>query len=120
MLTASRSGILAIGDGMVELAPAEEGLLAMWFACDSFNTARSLRRRLPSAVPVRYFSAIGTEAASDRMAAFMTGQVIDIAHVARLRGASVGLYRIHLTGGGTQLFRLAQRCCPTPPQCSAT
>jgi len=93
-----RSGVLAIGECMVEMAPAGDGHYAMGFAGDTFNTAWYLRRQMPATVPVRYLTAIGTDATSDRMVAFMADEGIDTTHVARLPGATVGLYMIHLDG----------------------
>ncbi len=90
--------ILCIGECMVELAPAGDGLFAMGFAGDTFNTAWYLRRLLPPAYDAGYLSAVGQDATSDRMLAFMADQGIGTAQVARLPGLGVGLYMIHLNG----------------------
>ena len=92
--------VVSIGECMVEIGPAEEpGLYRMGFAGDTFNTAWYLRRRLPSDWTVDYVSAVGTDAASDSMIAFMEGAGIGTSHVARLPDATVGLYLIDLKDG---------------------
>lgn len=90
---------LAIGECMVELAPQEGGGYAMGFAGDTFNTAWYARRCLPDAWRVGYLSAVGEDAVSDRMIAFMTGAGVDTRTVARLPDRTVGLYMIELANG---------------------
>lgn len=89
---------LAIGECMVEMAPQEGGLYAMGFAGDTFNTAWYARRCLPADWRVGYLTAVGTDAVSDRMVAFMAGAGIDTGAVARDPARTVGLYLISLTG----------------------
>ncbi|MEG4645751.1 sugar kinase [Paracoccus sp. APAP_BH8] len=92
--------VLSIGECMVEMAPAAgEGHYRMSFAGDSFNTAWYLRRLLPSGWAVDYFTAIGTDALSRRMAEFMAAAGIGCAHLQRLPGEGVGLYMIQLERG---------------------
>jgi 2-dehydro-3-deoxygluconokinase len=92
--------LVSIGECMVEMRPAGgEGLFRMGFAGDSFNTAWYLRRLLGPDWAVDYLSAVGTDPVSERMTAFMAGAGIGTAHVARLAGATVGLYLIELTQG---------------------
>jgi 2-dehydro-3-deoxygluconokinase len=93
--------LVAVGECMVELAPAAGGLFALGFAGDTFNTAWYLRRLLPAAA-VDYLSAVGTDALSDRMLGFMADQGIGTRHVARQAGRGVGLYLIRLEGGERQ------------------
>ncbi len=88
--------IACIGECMVELAPAGEGMFRQAFAGDVFNTAWYLKAL--SATPVRFVSAIGTDPLSDAMAAFIGSQGIDTSHILRLPNATVGLYLITLTG----------------------
>ena len=90
---------LAIGECMVELALQPDGAYAMGFAGDTFNTAWYARRSLPEAWRVGYLSAVGRDAVSDRMLAFMTGAGIDTRAVARLPDRTVGLYMIELVKG---------------------
>ena len=92
--------IVSIGECMVEIGPAQvPGLFRMGFAGDTFNTAWYLRRRLPRDWAVDYLTAVGTDAASASMVAFMEAAGIGTHHVARLTDATVGLYLIELKDG---------------------
>ena len=91
--------VLAIGECMVELSPAGDGLLRQGFAGDTFNTAWYLRHRLPADWTVDYLSAVGTDALSDQMLGFMQASGIGTAHVARRAEATVGIYLISLQNG---------------------
>ena len=88
-----------MGECMVELAPTGDGLYRQGFAGDTLNTAWYVRG-LTSAGPhkVRYVSAVGTDALSDSLLAFLSGNGIDTGSVARLGDRTVGLYLITLTG----------------------
>ncbi|MCU0828361.1 MAG: sugar kinase [Tabrizicola sp.] len=83
---------------MVELAPAGDGLFAMGYAGDTFNTAWYLRHLLPEA-EVDYLTAVGSDPTSDAMVDFMTSAGIGTAHVQRVAGRTVGLYMIRLEKG---------------------
>lgn len=89
---------LAIGECMLELSPAGEGLLATGFAGDTFNTAWYLRKLAPEAVEVAYFSAIGDDAPSREMAGFMRQSGITPELIER-KGGHIGLYMISLKNG---------------------
>lgn len=91
--------IVSIGECMVELAPAGDGHFALGYAGDTFNTAWYLRRLQPTDVAVDYLSAVGKDAVSDRMLAFMAAEGIGTTHVRRLAGRSVGLYLIQVDKG---------------------
>lgn len=91
--------VVAIGECMVEFAPQADGLYRLGFAGDTFNAAWYLRRLLPPAVAVDYLTALGDDAVSDRMAAFMAAAGVGTGHVARLTGGTPGLYVITLTEG---------------------
>ncbi len=93
------ASLLAIGECMVEIAPAGGGLHRMGHAGDSFNTAWYARRLLPVGWRVGYASCVGTDAASDAMLAFMEGAGIDIGTVRRVADRTVGLYLIALQDG---------------------
>jgi 2-dehydro-3-deoxygluconokinase len=83
---------------MVELAPEGDGLFSLGYAGDTFNTAWYLRRLLPAA-RVEYVTAVGPDAVSDEMVAFMAGEGIGTGHVQRIPGRTVGLYMIRLSRG---------------------
>lgn len=88
--------IVAIGEAMVELAPAGPGLFRQGFAGDTLNTAWYLAAL--TGQKVRYLSAVGDDPLSGELLEFMARGGIDTAHVARLPGATLGLYLITLTG----------------------
>ncbi len=89
---------VSIGECMVELSPAGEGLFRQGFAGDTFNTAWYLKHLRPDWA-VDYLSAVGTDAISDAMLGFMAASGIGTAHVARREGRTVGLYMISLRNG---------------------
>ncbi|MCL5778116.1 sugar kinase [Limibaculum sp. FT325] len=90
---------LAIGECMVEMAPAPGGLFRMGFAGDTFNTAWYARRLLPAEWTVGYATAVGDDAVSRAMLEFMGGEGIDTGTVRRIPGRTVGLYMIRLEQG---------------------
>lgn len=89
---------LSIGECMVEMAPAEGGGYAMGFAGDTFNTAWYVRRCLPPGVEVAYLSAVGDDAISHRMTAFIREAGI-VPELAVRPDRTVGLYLISLDAG---------------------
>lgn len=91
--------LLCLGECMVEIAPAGDGLCKRGFAGDTFNTAWYARRLLPPDWAVSYGSVIGRDAISDEMAGFMAGEGIDTTTLRRHPDRTVGLYMISLTGG---------------------
>lgn len=89
---------LAVGECMLELSPAGDGLLATGFAGDTFNTGWYLRKFAPEHVEVSYFSAIGDDAPSREMARFMRESGIRPELIER-KGGHIGLYMISLNNG---------------------
>ncbi len=96
--------IAAIGECMVELSPAGPGLYRQGFAGDTFNTAWHLRRALPHDWTVSYVTAVGDDATSDAMLAFMDAAGIETTDVQRLTGAVPGLYMIDVDACGERHF----------------
>jgi 2-dehydro-3-deoxygluconokinase len=90
---------LALGECMVELSDAGDGLYRRGFAGDTFNAAWYARQLLPKHWNVGYGSVIGSDAASDEMAAFMQAQGIDTTALRRHPSRTVGLYMISLNAG---------------------
>jgi len=90
---------LSIGECMVELSQAGEGLLRKGFAGDTLNTAWYARACMPSSWTVDYFTALGDDAMSDEMAAFFESHSIGTGHIRRIRGKAPGLYMINLRNG---------------------
>jgi 2-dehydro-3-deoxygluconokinase len=93
-----RDAFLAIGEAMVEMAPDGAGRYALSFAGDTFNTAWYARRALSPDWRVAFLSAVGTDALSDRMLAFMEAAGVETRFVRRVADRSVGLYLIELDG----------------------
>lgn len=90
---------LSLGECMVELAPAGEGLFRMGFAGDTFNTAYYARKLLADDWRVAYGTCVGDDAVSDDMLAMMRGYGIDTGTIRRLHDRTVGLYTIQLKDG---------------------
>ncbi|MEO9877061.1 MAG: sugar kinase [Anderseniella sp.] len=90
---------VGIGECMVELAQAENGLLRKSFAGDVFNTLWYARAALDNSWTTRFMSAIGTDAVSGEMLDFFEGAGIDCSAIQRLENKRPGLYMIHLDQG---------------------
>jgi len=92
--------LISVGECMVELAPLpEDGTFRMAFAGDTLNTAWYLARHLPAGWSVDYLTAVGTDAVSDRMVAFVQASGIGTGWVQRRADRTVGLYMIELHNG---------------------
>lgn len=92
--------IVAIGECMVEMAPTDGGgTYQMGFAGDTMNTAWYLRGLLTHSDQVDFFSAVGTDAISDRMVGFLQSAGIGVDHIARRCDQTIGLYMIQLQNG---------------------
>jgi 2-dehydro-3-deoxygluconokinase len=90
---------LSIGECMVELSQAGDGLLRKGFAGDTFNTAWYARACLPAEWSVDYFTALGDDIMSDEMADFFEKNRIGTSLIRRIRGKTPGLYMINLKDG---------------------
>ncbi|MGE7368003.1 sugar kinase [Neorhizobium sp. NPDC001467] len=90
---------LSIGECMVELSQAGDGLLRRGFAGDTFNTAWYARACLPADWSVDYFTVLGDDPMSDEMLAMMEKAGIGISHIRRIPGKTPGLYLITLKDG---------------------
>lgn len=91
--------LLAIGECMIELSPTGKATFSVGYAGDTFNTAwYASHLAAPGALNVSYFSAVGDDALSRDMLAFMRQAGIEDC-IATLKGASAGLYMIQLDNG---------------------
>ncbi|SPF78004.1 sugar kinase [Pseudoprimorskyibacter insulae] len=90
---------LALGECMIEIAPATDGLCRMGYAGDTFNTAWYARRLLGEDWTVAYGTCVGTDAASDGMLGFIAGEGVDTSAIRRVSDRTVGLYTIALKDG---------------------
>ncbi len=91
--------IASIGECMVEMAPDADGLYRQGFAGDTLNTAWYIRALTSSERrKVRYVSAVGTDALSQRMTDFLENNGLDTQAIARIPDRTLGLYLITLDG----------------------
>ena len=92
--------IVAVGECMVEMAPvATEGQFRLGYAGDTLNTAWYLRRLLGASDQIDYFTAVGTDAVSDKMIDFLQQAGIGTTCILRRDDKGVGLYMIQLQDG---------------------
>lgn len=91
--------VLSIGECMVELSQAGQGLLRKGFAGDTLNTAWYLRASLPQDWAVDYFSAVGDDPLSQEMLGFIQKAGIGTEPVRCIAGKTPGLYLISLQDG---------------------
>jgi 2-dehydro-3-deoxygluconokinase len=90
---------LSIGECMVELSQAGEGLLRKGFAGDTFNTAWYARACFPTDWSIDYFTAVGDDPLSTDMLAMMEDAGIGTGLIRRIPGKTPGLYLITLKDG---------------------
>jgi 2-dehydro-3-deoxygluconokinase len=90
--------IVGIGEAMVELSPAGEGLYRLGFAGDTFNTVWHMAQLLGDRAAVGFCTRIGIDALSDRFAGELAGDGLDPAFVGRDEARHMGLYLIELSG----------------------
>lgn len=90
---------IALGECMVEIAPADGGLCRQGFAGDTFNTAWYARQGLPADWAVDYGTCVGTDAISQAMEGFIAAQGIGTGAIRRVPDRTVGLYLISLKDG---------------------
>lgn len=90
---------VGIGECMVELAQAENGLLRKSFAGDVFNTLWYARAGLDDGWTTSFMSAVGTDTVSSEMLNFFESAGIDCSAIQRLENRRPGLYMIHLDEG---------------------
>ncbi|WAP67467.1 sugar kinase [Jiella pelagia] len=93
------SRFVAIGECMVELSVAGDGLYRRGFAGDTFNTAWHFARHAPAGWQAAYLTGLGTDEMSAEMLGFFAANGIETDAVRRIEGAAPGLYMIHLKDG---------------------
>jgi 2-dehydro-3-deoxygluconokinase len=91
--------LLSIGECMVELSQAGEGLLRKGFAGDTFNTAWYARACFPADWSIDYFTAVGDDPLSTDMLAMMEDAGVGTGLIRRIPGKTPGLYLITLKDG---------------------
>lgn len=90
---------LALGEIMVELAPASGGLFRRGYAGDTFNCAWYARQLLPDDWSVSYGTVLGKDAVCDDICTFISDAGIQTDAVARVADRTVGLYMIQTDHG---------------------
>ena len=110
---------VAIGECMVELSQAGNGLLQQGFAGDTLNTAWYARACLPGDWAVEYATLLGRDALSDRMMEFIAAAGIGTECIGRHPERVPGLYLISLRDGERSFTywrdRSAARCMADDP-----
>jgi 2-dehydro-3-deoxygluconokinase len=97
------TGAISIGECMVELRPAADGLLKRGFAGDAYNTAVYLKRSAPD-IDVAFLTATGDESLSQAMVETWRGEGISDRLVFRIPGQRPALYLIETNEKGDRKF----------------
>jgi 2-dehydro-3-deoxygluconokinase len=88
----------AVGEAMVEMAPADVGLYRRGFAGDTFNTAWHMAQALGEQARVGYVTRVGCDSISESFVAELRADSLDATHVGRDPQRNMGLYLIELDG----------------------
>lgn len=102
---------ISIGECMVELRAAGEGLYRRGFAGDAYNTAVYLKRSAPG-LEVQFLTATGDGPLSREMRQAWAGEGVGEDLAWRLRGAEPGLYMIALDPDGERQFHYWRSASP--------
>ncbi len=106
----SRPKVLAIGECMLELSPANgEGQLQLAYGGDTLNTSVYLSRL---GIGVTYLTELGDDPHSDDMVASWQAEGIDTGMVLRRDGCLPGLYLINIDHRGERSFHYWRREAP--------
>jgi 2-dehydro-3-deoxygluconokinase len=90
--------VTGIGECMIELSPAGDGLMRQSFAGDVFNTLWYASAALGAGWSTKFFTAVGTDPVSSEMLDFIGSAGIDCSDVVRISDRRPGLYMIRLDG----------------------
>ena len=93
--------VACIGECMIELKQADQGLYSRGYGGDTLNTAVYLARL---GVEVDYITALGDDPLSDKMIAGWAAEGIGAKQVARLPGKLPGIYLIQTDDKGERRF----------------
>ncbi len=97
--------VLAIGECMLELIHREQGILALGYAGDTYNTAVYLSRLTdPRDVQVDYLTLVGDDEYSERMLRAMEAEGVGTARIRRVPGSRPGLYLVRTDDDGERHF----------------
>lgn len=90
--------IAAVGESMLELAPTGDGTYRFGYAGDTFNTIWHMAQLLGPRARAGFVTRIGTDKLSDRFAAEMDADGLDLSGIGRDADRTMGLYLIELEG----------------------
>lgn len=90
--------LTGIGECMVELSPAGDGLMRQSYAGDVFNSLWYASAALGPAWATRFFTAVGTDPVSSEMLDYIGSAGIECSGVVRIPDRRPGLYMIRLDG----------------------
>jgi 2-dehydro-3-deoxygluconokinase len=95
------SRVACIGECMIELRQARDGLYSRGYGGDTLNTAVYLARL---GIEVDYVTALGDDGLSDEMIAGWKAESVGTTRVARLKGKLPGIYMIETNEQGERRF----------------
>jgi 2-dehydro-3-deoxygluconokinase len=98
MINFKSKTVRAMGEAMLEMAPVGEGLYRQGYAGDTFNTVWHMAQLLGDNAKAGFVTRIGIDAFSNRFAAEMEADGLDLTGVVRDRERQMGLYLIELEG----------------------
>ncbi len=90
--------VFGVGEAMLEFAPVGDGLYRRGFAGDTLNTCWHVAGLLGERGRVGYYTAVGKDAVSDELVAFIASGGLDTSRIARDPARTLGLYVISLDG----------------------
>ena len=88
----------AVGEAMVEMAPAGNGLYRRGFAGDTFNTAWHMAQLLEGVIPVGYVTRVGTDGLSAQFVAELAASGLGTSGILTDPARTMGLYLVELDG----------------------
>jgi len=95
------TGVACIGECMIELKQASDGLYSRGYGGDTLNAAVYLARL---GIDVEYITALGDDGLSDEMIAGWQAEGVGTARVPRLKGKLPGIYMIETNEWGERRF----------------
>ncbi|WP_316860408.1 sugar kinase [uncultured Cohaesibacter sp.] len=96
--------IACIGECMIELAPAGNGLFKQGFAGDTFNTAAYLSRQYSPDIEVSYVTGLGKDPMSDGIRKALEAEDIRTDSITMVEDKNPGLYMIENDDTGERFF----------------
>ena len=95
---------VAVGEAMIEMAEAGEGIYRKGFAGDTFNTAWHMAQIPDAKLMVRFVTKVGTDDLSNAFVAGLQADGLDTSGVAQIAERSMGMYMIELDGAERSFY----------------